>query len=141
MSDKGYAGDISPSEAWQRVQSDPKTVLVDVRTQPEWIYVGLPALDQAGKQTVCVSWQVYPAMTQNPGFAAELVAQGVGPENEVLFLCRSGARSAAAAAFMTQQGWSRCYNVADGFEGTLDGERHRGKTGGWKAEGLPWKQG
>ena len=141
MTDKGYAGDISPSEAWRKLETNPKAVLVDVRTQPEWVYVGLPALDQLNRQPVCVSWQVYPGMSQNPSFAAELGAQGVTSENTVLFLCRSGARSAAAAAFMTSQGWTKCFNVADGFEGNLDQDRHRGRLGGWKAEGLPWKQG
>jgi rhodanese-related sulfurtransferase len=141
MSEKGYAGDISPSEAWQRLQTEPKAVLVDVRTQPEWVYVGLPALNQANKQTICVSWQVYPSMSQNPEFATELAAQGVGPDNMILFLCRSGVRSAAAATFMSAQGWKQCFNVSDGFEGPLDSDKHRGGLGGWKAEGLPWKQG
>ena len=41
---------------------------------------------------------------------------------------------------MTAAGYRRCYNVAEGFEGNPDTERHRGKTGGWKAAGLPWVQ-
>jgi rhodanese-related sulfurtransferase len=57
-----------------------------------------------------------------------------------MFLCRSGVRSRAAAIAMTRAGFSRAYNIAGGFEGDLDGERHRGAANGWKAAGLPWKQ-
>ena len=38
---------------------------------------------------------------------------------------------------MTEQGFGPCYNVAGGFEGPPDGDRHRGTVGGWKAAGLP----
>jgi rhodanese-related sulfurtransferase len=55
-------------------------------------------------------------------------------------LCRSGARSRAAAIAMTRAGLERAYNVAGGFEGELDENRHRGLRNGWKAAGLPWKQ-
>jgi rhodanese-related sulfurtransferase len=61
-------------------------------------------------------------------------------EAPILFICRSGGRSRAAAAALTAAGYRRCYNVAEGFEGNPDPERHRGKTGGWKAAGLPWVQ-
>ncbi|MBS0242596.1 MAG: rhodanese-like domain-containing protein, partial [Proteobacteria bacterium] len=62
-------------------------------------------------------------------------------ESELYFICRSGARSQRAAEAMLKAGYQRCFNVADGFEGPLDGERHRGRSGGWKARGLPWEQG
>jgi rhodanese-related sulfurtransferase len=59
----------------------------------------------------------------------------------VLFLCRSGARSRAAAVALTGLGFAKAFNVAGGFEGDPDGERHRGNINGWKAAGLPWRQG
>jgi rhodanese-related sulfurtransferase len=67
---------------------------------------------------------------------------GALPDKEapLLFLCRSGARSAAAAKAMTAAGYSTCLNVADGFEGPLDAQAKRGTAGGWKAAGLPWRQ-
>jgi rhodanese-related sulfurtransferase len=58
----------------------------------------------------------------------------------VLFLCRSGGRSRNAAVAMTAAGFGSCYNVAEGFEGDKDGEGHRGRVGGWKLAGLPWRQ-
>ena len=79
-------------------------------------------------------------MQPNPDFVTAL-AGGVADKNTpLLFLCRSGARSAAAAKAMTAAGYSTCLNVSDGFEGPLDGEAKRGSSGGWKASGLPWRQ-
>ena len=138
MSD--YAGDISPRQAWEMLKSDPKVVLVDVRTPPEWAYVGQPDLASVGKQAINLQWQVFPAMNVNPEFAATLKAQGVTPQNKLLFLCRSGVRSLAAAQLMAGQGFAESYNIAGGFEGPPDANRHRGTTAGWKADGLPWFQ-
>lgn len=136
-----YAGDITPSEAWEKLQSDPKAKLVDVRTQAEWVYVGVPDLGPLGKQPILVQWQTFPGMTRNDAFADQLAGQGVAPGDTVLFLCRSGVRSKAAAELVTQLGYGAAYNISDGFEGPLDGDRHRGASGGWKAAGLPWVQG
>jgi rhodanese-related sulfurtransferase len=133
--------EISPRDAWALLERDPKSVLVDVRTEPEWGFVGLPDLSPLGKQVVRLSWQIYPAMAVDPGFAERLAATGITPEHSLLFLCRSGARSLAAARLMAAQGFARCYNVSDGFEGPADGTRHRGTVAGWKHDGLPWVQG
>jgi len=138
---EGYAGDLRPAEAWALLKEDPKAVLVDVRTAPEWGFVGVPRLDSLGKETLCISWQAYPDMARNADFAAEVAAKGVGKDQPVLLLCRSGARSKAAAMALTQAGFGPCYNVAEGFEGDRDGDLHRGSVGGWKVAGLPWAQG
>ena len=136
-----YAGDLSAEDAWTLLKSDPKAVLVDVRTKAEWNFVGLPDLSPLGRDVALVEWQMFPTMQVNPGFVADTVA-AAGPDKTapVLFLCRSGARSRSAAIALTQAGYSKAYNVAGGFEGDLDGERHRGTRNGWKAAGLPWKQ-
>ena len=138
---EGYAGDLRPAEAWALLEEDPKAVLIDVRTAPEWGFVGLPRLDGLGKETLCISWQAYPDMARNADFAAEVAAKGVSKDQPVLLLCRSGARSKAAAIALTQAGFGPCYNVAEGFEGDRDGALHRGSVGGWKVAGLPWAQG
>ena len=139
MTDK-YAGDVSPRDAWNLLSSDEKALLVDVRTAPEWSFVGLPDLSPLGKRVVQQSWQVYPRMEVDADFAARLAAIAGDREAPILFLCRSGARSRAAAIAMTAAGYRRCYNVANGFEGNHDAERHRGRAAGWKADGLPWTQ-
>jgi rhodanese-related sulfurtransferase len=135
-----YAGDLRPTEAWEILRSESAAQLIDVRTQPEWSFVGVPDLHSIGKQAARLSWQVYPAMQVNSGFVDAVVKLAPQPDTPLLFICRSGARSAAAAAALAAHGYKRCYNVAEGFEGPHDGDGHRGRAGGWKAAGLPWTQ-
>lgn len=142
--DTNLAGDVECRDAWALLAADPKAQLVDVRTAAEWTFVGLPDLSDVGRDVLTVEWQVYPSMAANPDFVgrttALLTRAGAGPDTPVLFLCRSGARSRAAAAAMTKAGFTRAYNVAGGFEGEPDSARHRGTRNGWKASGLPWRQ-
>ena len=139
-----YAGDISPKQAWEILAKEPGATLVDVRTRAEWSFVGIPDLGNLGKKTVLLSWQAYPEMAVDPDFTAKLKAQlgdatgnSAGP---LLFICRSGARSRSAAIAATSAGFTRCYNVSEGFEGDKDGSSHRGQRGGWKFAALPWIQ-
>lgn len=136
----GYAGDVAPATAWKILKDRKDAVLIDVRTRAEWNYVGLPDLETLGKKPALIEWQAFPSMQPNPEFVSAL--SGALPDKEVplLFICRSGARSAAAAKAMTAAGYSTCLNVADGFEGPLDAQAKRGTAGGWKAAGLPWRQ-
>lgn len=141
MSDQGYAGDISAQEAWRMLETDPRAMLVDVRTQAEWAYVGIPDLSHIEKQPLFIPWALFPAMEPNPNFVDQLAKVHTDREAPLLFLCRSGVRSRAAAMAMTARGYVACYNVAAGFEGDLDPARHRGTLAGWKVGGLPWIQG
>jgi rhodanese-related sulfurtransferase len=137
-----YAGDVSATEAWKQLQSDPKAQLVDVRTMAEWNFVGLPDLGAVGRKVHCVEWQGFPTGAQNPGFVAEAsAALGGDTSIPVLLICRSGARSRAAAIALTRAGFEKAFNVSGGFEGDSDGEGHRGNVNGWKAANLPWRQG
>lgn len=149
MSTAGTGGgividDVAVGTVWDRLKSDPTAVLVDVRTKAEWSFVGVPSLGGLGKGVIMVEWQSFPAGQIDPQFADKLVAEldtaGVTQNHEIFFVCRSGGRSKAAATVMAARGYSRCRNVADGFEGPLDASRHRGSAGGWKAAGLPWVQ-
>ena len=127
-----YAGALLPAEAHALMQAGAK--LVDVRTKPELLYVGkIPG-------SVALEWQTYPGSRPNPEFLGELAA-AVGKDQPVMFLCRSGARSHAAAEAATQAGWRECYNVLEGFEGDKDEQQHRNTVGGWRKSGLPWIQG
>ncbi|CAN5687127.1 rhodanese-like domain-containing protein [soil metagenome] len=136
----GYAGDVAPKTAWKILSENKDAVLIDVRTRAEWNYVGLPDLDSLAKKAALIEWQVFPSMQPNPEFVGALSGALADKETPLLFLCRSGARSAAAAKAMTAAGYSTCLNVADGFEGPLDAQAKRGAAGGWKATGLPWRQ-
>jgi rhodanese-related sulfurtransferase len=138
-----YAGDITPLEAWKMLNDNPQAVLVDVRTDAEWRFVGVPDLSSIGRDVVYIEWNTSQGQ-RNQSFLAELKEQvpdaSDGEERPVVFLCRSGNRSIGAAEAATEAGITPAYNVLDGFEGNLNAEGHRGETG-WRAIGLPWKQG
>jgi rhodanese-related sulfurtransferase len=136
----GYAGDVVPATAWKILSEQKGALLIDCRTRPEWNYVGLPDLSSLGKNPALIEWQVFPSMQPNPQFVADLSGAVVDRDVPLLFICRSGARSAAAAKAMSAAGYSSCFNVVDGFEGPLDGQARRGTSAGWKAAGLPWRQ-
>jgi rhodanese-related sulfurtransferase len=127
-----YAGALLPAEAHELMKAGAK--LVDVRTQPELLYVGkVPG-------AAAIEWQTYPGNKPNPEFLGQLAA--VAPkEQPVMFLCRSGARSHAAAQAAMQAGWKETYNILEGFEGDKDAQEHRNTVGGWRKAGLPWTQG
>ena len=131
---------VSPRQTWEALGTDPKAQLVDVRTDAEWTYVGLPDLVGAGKQPVLIPWQLFPSGQVNAEFAEQLRQAGFKPEHRIYFLCRSGVRSVAAANAAIGAGFPNAYNVVDGFEGPPDTEGHRGGTAGWKADELPWRQ-
>jgi rhodanese-related sulfurtransferase len=132
--------DVPPKQAWDALTRDPNAQLVDVRTEAEWAFVGLPDLSDAGKQPVLIPWQTYPTMQVNAAFADHLQRAGLHPDQRLFFLCRSGARSLAAAEAAQAAGYPHSFNVSDGFEGPPDAEGHRGTVAGWKAEALPWRQ-
>lgn len=127
----GYAGDVSPQLAWRWVQ-DGEAVLVDVRTDAEREWVGfVPG-------AVAVAWKQWPGMTMNPVFD-DGVRQAGASGKKLVMLCRSGVRSIAAAKRATELGLE-AYNILEGFEGDPDSQAQRGRRGGWKLSGLPWRQ-
>lgn len=144
-SNPDYAGDVACADAWKMLEAEPRAQLVDVRTMAEWNFVGLPDLSGLARRVLTVEWQSYPGMGVNPDFAGQVMelieGEGAGKDSTVLFLCRSGARSRAAAITMTKAGFSKAYNVSGGFEGDPDAQHHRGNRNGWKASNLPWRQG
>lgn len=133
-----YAGDLTPREAWRRLEAEAKAVLIDVRTEAEWRYVGRPKVDELGRPLLLVEWQ-RASGEPNPRFIDELKAHALSPEAPLLLLCRSGVRSRSAAIALTKAGFRRCFNIEDGFEGPLGSDGRR-TVAGWKIEGLPWRQ-
>lgn len=128
-----YQGALLPDEAYDLLQRAPGAVLVDVRTRAELDFVGrIPG-------SVEIEWQSYPGGQPNEHFIVQLQRQ-VDPEALVMFICRSGARSHAAATVAAGVGYTQCYNVLQGFQGDKDGHSHRDSVGGWRHAGLPWYQ-
>lgn len=142
----GQVGEVSPAEAQDLLRQNPKARLVDVRSRAEWDFVGVPDVSGFGQTLIGVEWASYPGMVRNADFLPQLEAALDGDfAGPVLFICRSGARSLKAAeawqGLMAARGQAvTCLNVAEGFEGDLDADKHRGRQNGWKSRGLPWKQ-
>ena len=136
-----YAGDITPQEAWDLLKSNEDAVLVDVRTDAEWRFVGVPDTTEAGKEPLFIEWVNYPDGERNHQFVAQLKEAGIEPGSDapIVFLCRSGQRSIGAAVAATDAGITPAYNVLEGFEGPTNDGGHRGWQG-WRSAGLPWRQ-
>jgi rhodanese-related sulfurtransferase len=129
-----YAGALTPLEAWEVLQQSPGAHLVDVRTKAEWDWVGRVP------NAIEIEWQSYPGSQPNTRFIEQL-KQHLPAEGIVLFMCRSGVRSSAAAKAASEAGYISSYNVLEGFEGERDGNSHRNSVNGWRKAGLPWIQG
>ena len=126
---------LDPCAAHAFLQQDPQAVLVDCRTEIEFMYVGHPV----GAEHV--AWQEAPDWEIDPDFADKvkrLVRGKLG--RPVLLICRSGHRSLHAGDVLEAAGFATVINVLEGFEGPLDDEFHRGTHGGWRYRGLPWQQ-
>jgi rhodanese-related sulfurtransferase len=133
---------ISPQEAWEIMHKEPRTVMIDVRSDMEFLFVGHPV------GAIHIPWIDYPDWRLNPDFVTEvrkLVLGGVCHEKPnsgvpILLICRSGKRSLEAGNLLVKEGFCDVYNVAEGFEGELDEKHHRSTQGGWRFHGLPWEQ-
>ena len=129
---QGYAGDVTAQTAYAWWQAG-DAVLVDVRSDAEREWVGfVPG-------AVAVAWKQWPGMALNPQFDQQILA-AVPPGGKAVLLCRSGVRSVAAARRATELGL-QAFNILEGFEGDPDEHAQRGRKGGWRLRGLPWRQG
>ena len=126
----GYAGDVTPELANEWMQSG-QAVMVDVRSEAELAWVGfVPG-------AVPVPWKQWPGMAMNAAFDEAVKAAANG--KKIVLLCRSGVRSIAAAQRATELGL-QAYNILEGFEGDPDAHAQRNRVGGWRLNGLPWRQ-
>lgn len=127
--------EMTSREAWRFLQEHPDALLVDVRSEIEFLFVGHPV----GARHV--SWNDGPEWDINPHFVGEVKKLAGNVSNRpVLLICRSGNRSAIAGLRLIEAGFSNVCNIVDGFEGDLDENHHRSTVSGWRFEGLPWEQ-
>lgn len=145
-SQQSVVDEASPVDVYRTLSQDDSAALVDVRTRAEWTFIGLPDIATTEKPLWPIEWVSFPAMGRNERFMDQLLemADGALPPR-LFFICRSGARSLAAARAVAEEAERRgtpvhCTNVSEGFEGDLDAEGHRGTINGWKVHGLPWRQ-
>lgn len=126
---------FEPREAWSYLQAHPDALLIDVRMEIEYLYVGHPP----GARHI--AWYEYPQMRADPArFAAQVLQEAGSVQRPVLLLCRSGARTLDAGRALEAAGFTQVFNVKHGFEGDLDAEFKRGRLNGWRHDGLPWEQ-
>ena len=124
---------LKPREALDLLQQNPDSVLVDCRSEMEYLFVGHPA----GAHHV--AWNDGPDWTINLHFVGQV--QKIASLNRpVVLICRSGQRSVDAGIALENAGFSEVINVLEGFEGPLDEEHQRSKISGWRFHGLPWEQ-
>jgi rhodanese-related sulfurtransferase len=133
---------LTPQQAMQMLEDDPRAVLVDIRSSMEFLFVGHP------KGAVHIPWIDEPEWTINPEFVTDIrklmlggsvciVDEGCAP---VILICRSGKRSLEAGKALLEGGFTRVYHVTEGFEGELNESHQRSTLGGWRFHGLPWEQ-
>jgi rhodanese-related sulfurtransferase len=125
-----YAGDVTPAEAWEALQENASACMIDVRTEAEWKN-GAPDLSALDRHIYFLSLKFAPDYTPNPHFIRDVVAAIPDQTTPIYLLCKVGGRSAAAAMQLAELGYTQCYNIIGGFEGS-------GDVPGWKAAQLPW---
>ena len=130
-----YSGALTPAEAHELLKQAPEVLLVDVRTAAELAWVGKPLIDDS--QYKHIEWTRYPGGVANPDFLDSLRAVA-NVDTPVLLLCRSAARSKSAAKAAAEVGFTKVYDILEGFEGNKDAQGHRKSVGGWCWRGLPW---
>ena len=144
---------ISAQEAYAQVQkADSNVLLVDVRDPVEVMFVGFSDAVHINVPYLMVdrtAWDdkrgVY-KLTQNANFVAQIKAaldqRGLGPDAEIITLCRSGSeRGEPSAAFLRANGFPNARFVVNGFQGAAlkDGPQAGLRIqNGWQNVGLPW---
>ena len=113
---------IKSSDIKEFITNNPKTVLLDVRTENEWNTVGKPNTKDLGIKSFFIT------ISQDPSFL-DNVKQNIDKEEQVLVMCAAGGRSIIAANLLSNEGYN-ALNVSDGFSGN-------GQDPGWKNLGLP----
>jgi rhodanese-related sulfurtransferase len=133
---------LTPQQARTLIEQNPRSLLVDVRSNMEFLFVGHP------KGAVHIPWIDEPDWDVNPNFVRQIRELTLGgiicDEGDgcapIILICRSGKRSVEAGQALLTAGFREVYNILDGFEGELDENHHRSSLGGWRYEGLPWEQ-
>jgi rhodanese-related sulfurtransferase len=124
---------LKPLEAHQFLHQHPDAVLVDCRSEMEFLFVGHPT----GAHHV--AWNDGPDWNINPHFVGQ-VRKIASMNRPVVLICRSGQRSVDAGVALEQSGFTDVINVLEGFEGPLDEQHQRSRVSGWRKDGLPWEQ-
>ena len=121
---------LESKEVEDYIKNNPKSVLLDVRTEEEWINDGKPDGEKLGLKTYFLSIQ-FADKSFNENFEKEFNKLNIRQDHEVLTMCMGGVRSQAAAELITKKNY-KCVNISDGFLGNNENP-------GWKDNNLPCK--
>ena len=123
-----------PSEKVKNfLETNPNSIILDVRTEEEWNGVGKPDAESLNSKTFFISLLLGPDRKKNENFTKDFLQKKISKKDNILVICRSGVRSMAAAKLLQQEGYKNLVNISDGFEGNpATGE-------GWKKSNLPCK--
>ena len=121
---------IPSNEVEEYVKKNPKSVLLDVRTDEEWNADGKPDGDKIGLKTYFLTIQ-FADGTFNKNFVKDFKKLNIQEDYEILTMCMGGVRSQAAAELLTKENYN-CSNISDGFLGNSH-------NNGWKKSNLPQK--
>ena len=121
---------ILSAEVENYVKKNPKSVLLDVRTEEEWSTDGRPDGEKIALKTHFITIQ-FADKTFNQNFIEDFKKLNIQKDHEILAMCMGGVRSQVAAELLTKEGYN-CVNISDGFLGNSENQ-------GWKKSGLPSK--
>ena len=130
--------EVTPPIAYQKLKENKDAILIDCRTEQEWINIGVPDLSAINKSVLKIEL-VRQDQSVNHDFI-EQVEEYASHKNPLYLICRSGARSAAACKILLKAGFNDVTNVAEGFEGHSYQEENLKIIEGWKSHSLPWKK-
>ena len=116
---------IKSKEIKDYVKNNPKSVLLDVRTQEELDHIGKPDGEKIGLKTYFLEIRRDAFFD----FVQEFKNLNINQDNEVLVICASGERSQISAELLSKENY-KSINISDGFMGSQEGD-------GWKNTGLP----
>ena len=132
---------ISAKQAFEQ-QKIPGTLLIDVRSHMEFLFIGHPT------GAINIPWIDEPDWVVNPNFVREIRQLILGGTSviehshdvPIVLICRSGKRSLEAGNLLVKEGMMKIFNVEEGFEGELNDKHQRSSLAGWRFDGLPWEQ-
>ncbi len=128
-----------------------KTLFVDIRTPSELNYLGAVTVMDAHVPLVFMDSTAWNdkkhryKRAKNENFVSDIDAalkkKGLNKNDTVILMCRSGSRSAKAVNMLADAGYTRVYNLVDGYEGDKaksGPDKGKRAVNGWKNAGLPW---
>ena len=119
--------ELESKDIQEFINQNPKSVLIDVRTEYEWDNVGKPNGKKINLETFFLSIKNNSGEI-NESFLHDFEKLNISKDTEILVICKSGARSSFVSNLLSKEEYE-CANITDGFEGNTS-------SNGWKKSGA-----